>query len=193
MRLQAVGQAAQTGGGAPRVGAYPGCVTASPARWLRAGALAGSSVGLATGAHFLGGGHADPVFLLLLLVAAGVGAYHWTRSERGLLAIVTAVLVVQGAVHLTLGLGHSHAGGGMLGAHLAAALLLALFLRSGEARLYAAARRRYLQWLVALRLALAGEPAQPVAARPIWTIPALRDVWTPGGVAGRGPPAAACL
>lgn len=133
------------------------------------------------------------MFLLLLLAAATVAAYHWTQRERGLLAISAAVLAVQGSVHLTLGLGHAHGGGGMLGAHLAAALLLGLFLRFGEARLHAAARRRYLQWLVALRLTAAGEPARPVRQRPIWAIAALRDVWTPGGVTGRGPPVAACL
>ena len=165
---------------------------ASPARWLRAAGLAGSSVGLAAGAHFLAGGHADPVFLALLLATATVASYHWTKRERNLLTIVAAVLAVQAVVHVTLG--HAHSGRSMLGAHVAAALLLALFLRIGEARLHAAARRRYLRWIVALRLALAGTLERPAVTRGLLgEISQLRDVWIDGTAAGRGPPVPAAL
>jgi hypothetical protein len=167
---------------------------ASPARWLRAAALAGSSVGLALLAHLLGGGHADPALLMLLVAAGTAGAHHWTARERGLLAIVAAVLLTQVVVHATLGLGHGHtAGMAMTAAHGAAAVLLAVFLRLGEARLHAAARRRYLQWSVTVRLALAGRPRPlPLPARLVWRTRALRSVWTPRVPAGRGPPAPAC-
>lgn len=168
--------------------------TASPARWLRAAVLAGSSVGLAAGAHFAAGGQAEPAFLILLLAAATAAGYHWSKRERGLLAIVTAVLVVQAAVHLTLGLGHSHAGGSMLVSHLAAALLLAGFLRFGEARVHAAARRRYVRWLVAVRLALAKAPVRPVWIAPLpATVEQFRQIWIEGPAAGRGPPAVTAL
>lgn len=152
--------------------------------------LAGSSVGLAAGAHFLAGGHADPVFLALLLATATVGSYHWTKRERGLLTIAAAVLAVQAVVHLTLG--HSHSGSRMLAAHAVAAVLLALFLRTGEARLHAVARRRYLQWVVALRLALAEAPARPVVTRRLFeVVQTARDVWIDGTAPGRGPPSPA--
>ena len=63
------------------------------------------------------------------LATATVASYHWTKRERNLLTIVAAVLAVQAVVHVTLG--HAHSGRSMLGAHVASALLLALFLRVG--------------------------------------------------------------
>jgi hypothetical protein len=168
---------------------------ASPARWLRAGALAGSSVGLAGTGHAFGGGHVDVVFLALVVTATTVGAYHWVARERGLPAIVAVVVLLQVCLHALFGVGHAEGAApvSMVVAHAVAAILLAVFLRWGEARLHAAARRRYLQWAVAVRLALAGRP-RPLPLRPRITWPArtLRTVWTSGTPAGRGPPAAAC-
>lgn len=151
-----------------------------------------SAVGLATVAHLLGGGHAEPVFIALLIAAATLSSHAWLTKERGLLAITAAVVAAQFAVHLTLAGGHSHQlSVGMLLTHAGAALLLGVFLRVGEARIHAAARRRWLRLLVAVRVALAGVP-QPLAASPL---PAseplvLTSLWIEHTEPGRGPPAA---
>lgn len=167
----------------------------SPMRWLRSSALAGTSVLLATAGHTLAGGHVDPILTLLLTGTAALAAYGWLRRERGLAAIICAVVAVQVTCHAVLSVGHTGAHNpAMLLTHAGAAILLAVFLRTGEARVYAAARRRYLQWVVAVRSALAGvrvPVARPAAVTA--TAVSLRDVWTPGVVAGRGPPARACV
>lgn len=187
------GHAAGSGAGTR---GYPEGVTAtaSPARWLRAAVLATSSVGLAVSGHLIGGGHADPAFLMLLVAAAMVGGHHWLRRERGPLAILAAVVLVQVAAHLVLSTGHDHrTGSAMLLGHAVAALALAAFLRMGEARLHAAARGRYARWLVALRLAMAGPGSRPGFPRLTeWTPLALAAVWTSWVPAGRGPPGQLC-
>lgn len=133
----------------------------SPWRWVRAWVLGGSAVALSAGGHLAGGGHAEPVLLALLTGVAALGAYGWLRKERGLFALLLAVAIVQVGAHVVLTAGHAHAGStAMTLAHLGAALLLAVLLRHGESRIFAAARRRYLQWLVAVRSALAGLPTR---------------------------------
>jgi hypothetical protein len=166
---------------------------ASPLRWLRAGVLGGSAVALSAAGHIAGGGHAEPVLLLLLGALAALGAYGWLRTERGLVSIVGAVAVVQLAAHLVLSAGHAHAGSSaMLGAHAVAGLLLAALLRRGEARIFAAARRRYLQWRVAVRTALAGLPTLLAVPQPpvVGRTPDLTR-WIHSAVHGRAPPVAA--
>jgi hypothetical protein len=81
----------------------------------------------------------------------------------------------------------------MMGAHAVAAVMLAVFLRLGEARLHAAARRRLLRWVVALRLALAGRPGVLPRTRPVWFTVVLQSMWVPCVPEGRGPPAFSCL
>jgi hypothetical protein len=160
-------------------------------RWARAWVLGGSSTALSVGGHLLGGGHVEPVLVALLTaLAAGVG-YAWLRRERGLIPLVGAVIASQVLTHVALSAGHPH-GASMVMAHAAAAVALACFLRWGEARVFAAARRRYLRWLVALRLAQAGR----IAVRP-WNpgVPATSAVggqsWIHRAVQGRAPPVAA--
>jgi hypothetical protein len=165
----------------------------SPWRWARAWVLGGSAVALSAGGHMLGGGHLEPVLLVLLVALASLAAYGWLRSERGLLAIIAAVTVVQAVTHVILGAGHTHSSSSaMLAGHLLAGLLLAVLLRSGESRIFAAARRRYLQWQIAVRCALAGLVA-PRGARPQLVADSAATLTsrfhTP--VQGRGPPAAA--
>ena len=80
----------------------------------------------------------------------------------------------------------------MLAGHLLAGLVLAVVLRTGEARIFAAARRRYLQWQIAVRSAVAGLGA-PHLPRPrviTGAAPVLTS-WLHCDVQGRGPPAAA--
>ncbi len=126
----------------------------------------------------------------LLAAGASVAAYGWLSRERGILAIWTAVVAVQAAGHLLASVGHAHAvDARMLSGHLVAAAVLAVFLRWGEARVFAAARRRYLQWSVAVRSALAGLPELPARRpAPAWASPASPGGAVPGTVRGRGPP-----
>lgn len=142
--------------------------------------------------HLQGGGHTEPVFLLLLFGAATLGGHAWLSKERGLLAIVAAVLVVQVTVHLALTLGHDHTlTPAMILTHTGAALVLAVFLRSGEARLYAATRRRLVNLLIAMRLLAAGLPQYLPTSVTRWEGPSCRlTTWTPAPGQRRGPPAA---
>ena len=141
----------------------------------------------------LGGGHMEPVLLALLVALASLATYGWLRTERGLLAIIAAVTVVPAATHVILGAGHTHSSSSaMLAGHLLAGLVLAVVLRTGEARIFAAARRRYLQWQIAVRSAVAGLGA-PHLPRPrviTGAAPVLTS-WLHCDVQGRGPPAAA--
>lgn len=140
-----------------------------------------------------GGGHVEPVLLALLVAMAALAGYGWLRTERGLLGIVAAVTVMQGATHLILGAAHTHGSSwAMLAGHLVAGVLLAILLRSGESRIFAAARRRYLQWQVAVRSALAGLSAPRTAHYQLIAAssPSLTS-WFDSGAQGRGPPAAA--
>lgn len=150
---------------------------------------------LAASGHILAGGHTDPVLMLLLTAGTALAAYGWLGRERGLPAIAAAVVIVQAGCHLVLLTGHNGAYGmPMLATHAGAALLLAVFLRCGEARIYAAARRRYLHWLIAVRVALAGLRPTPVRTVVIAAEPAvLESLWFSGGVNGRGPPRPAFL
>lgn len=161
---------------------------------MRAWVLGASSVALATAGHILGGGHLEPVFVLLLFGAISLSAFGWLRRERGLLAITATVAVLQVLAHLAFSVGHAHSVSvSMLAGHAVVALLLAIFLRWGEARVYAVARRRYLQWATAVRCAIAGR-----SPRPIWCThlqagaPVTASTWIHRIGSGRGPPVAAC-
>ena len=166
---------------------------ASPLRWARAWVLGSSAVGLAVGGHLLGGGHVEPVFAALLLCAVSLGSYGWLKRERGLVAITSAVGALQLLTHLAFSAGHAHAVDGvMVGGHAAAAVLLAGFLRWGESRVYSASRRRYLEWLTAVRCAFSGVSAAPARRRPVVVAaPVLCENWIRSAWRGRGPPVAA--
>jgi hypothetical protein len=148
---------------------------------------------MATAGHVVGGGHLEPVLVLLLLAGVGLGAFGWLRRERGLLTILVAVVLVQVLAHATFTVGHAHAVElPMLAGHAAAAVMLAGFLRLGEARAYAIARGRYLRWATAVRCAVAGIPAVAVLVRrlPMYTQTSLSS-WIHRVSGGRGPPVTA--
>lgn len=163
-------------------------------RRVRACALGLTSVGLAVAGHGIGGGELEPALIALLFAASVLGAYGWLRTERSLVPIIAWVLAVQVLVHLTLAAGHAHQQSiSMLVAHAISAVVLAGFLRFGEARVFAVARRRYLRWVIAVRMALAG--GKPVPKRPAtWSV--RRFAVLPAGLwttrAERGPPVMAC-
>ena len=163
-------------------------------RWIRAWFLGGTAVSLAVLGHVTGGGVVEPISILLMVAAASVAAYAWLRSERGLIAITGAVVIVQVVGHVLLSLGHQGPSApGMTLAHAGAAILLAFFLRWGEARIFAAARRSCLRLLIAARLRVAGTPNLPPNRATIGTVFRRgHSVWLGTGTGRRGPPAAAC-
>jgi hypothetical protein len=119
-------------------------------------------VGLATAGHLVGGGHLEPAFLGLLTASMTLASYGWLRRERSLLAITGAVAGIQVLSHVAFTVGHVHPlSTSMLAGHAVAAVVLAVFLRWGEARTFAMARRRYLQWATAVRCAVAGLSPMP--------------------------------
>ena len=147
-------------------------------------------MGVAAAAHAAGHGHVDLAGLAWAFVAVLGPAWWLTRRERGWGAHALAQLIAQQAVHATL---NASAGGSahippdlMLYAHLAAAALTGCWLRWGEARAWAAARRlvaRVLPTLPSTPDAPTPPPAPPLAAsRP--TALVLRHT-----LARRGPPA----
>lgn len=157
---------------------------------MRAWLLGGSSVALAAGGHLVGGGHAEPVLMAMLVVATSLAAFGWVRRERGLIAITGVVIAVQVFAHLVLSIGHTHAApDSMLVAHAASAVALACFLRWGESRIFSTARRRYLRWLVAVRCAVAGSVRTPASSRLVVATDLVAfSSWIHRVGAGRGPP-----
>lgn len=159
-------------------------------RWMRASILGITAVALSVVGHAAGGGHLDPVLVLLLTAGVTVAAFGWLHEQRNLMAIIAAVLMVQVASHVVLSVGHVVLPSPGMGlTHLASALMLSVFLRWGEARVFECARRNYLRLLMASRMAQAGLLARPVpdfsAHAPVH-VP--RSAWIPAGVDGRGPP-----
>ena len=151
-------------------------------------------MGLATAGHLVGGGHLEPAFLGLLTAAMALASYGWLRRERGLLAITGAVAGMQVLSHVAFSVGHTHpVSTSMLAGHAVAAVVLAAFLRWGEARTFAMARRRYLQWATAVRCALAGlSPMPQWRTRYAGVVHMVRSGVVHRELNGRGPPVAAC-
>ena len=173
---------------------------APPHRAARALVLTCTAVAAGIGAHLLGGGEvslggvaaAFPVLLGLV--------WSLADRERGWLQIAGAQLAGQQAVHSILEWGaHPASGGGglpadlFLYAHVLTAALMAGWLRCGERRAWAAARRavravaaqvRFLVGLLGYRSPAHPEPLPPASTglpAPAWIL--LRHA-----VVRRGPP-----
>lgn len=153
-------------------------MTTTPPRALRAGAAAAVAVGVAVVAHGLGHGGVD-AGAAAWVFAGLVGPSWWlARRERSWGALALTQLAGQQFAHVVLGA--ATVGGAhllpmdlMLYAHLAAAALTGAWLRVGERRAWAAARRLgqvLLPVLDACPLTRPPGPAPlavaPVAARP---------------------------
>jgi hypothetical protein len=172
----------------------------APHRAARALVLTCTAVAVAVGAHVAGGGAVDvggiaaafPVLLGLV--------WSLTDRERGWLPIAGAQLAGQQVVHSILEWGsHPAAGADALPAdmvfyaHIAAAALLAAWLRCGERRVWAAARRaiRAVAAHVRFLLGLLGyrAPEDPRPSRPrSTTLPAYARTLLRHAVIRRGPP-----
>lgn len=126
---------------------------AAPFQWHRAAAFAGTSALLSAIAHSSAGGALPNVWLMLVGTAALVPAAHLGLArEAGWTRILLALGLAQGALHawlqLAAGSHHAHASHNstlkMLTAHAVGTLAAAAWLRYGEQRVWAAARRRWL-------------------------------------------------
>jgi hypothetical protein len=159
--------------------------------------LSGAAVAVGAGAHLLGGATVDPVALAAAVPLMLGLSWPLTGRERGWLPIAGAQLAGQQVVHTLLSRAGDAVEPGLpvdvfLYGHVAAALLVAVWLRRGERRTWAAARRAarmVARWwsrlLVLLRhsepphAVQAAAPPEPLVSRP----PLLRHA-----LVRRGPP-----
>jgi hypothetical protein len=182
----------------------------SPIRALRAALFAAVCIALAATGHSFISAHDIPIPALLTAFAAtmAVGWFAGGR-RRGLPAIGTGLLAVQGALHLIFsGAGghpsrHHHAepattavgpmdvDAGMLAAHLVAAAVCALWLARGEAAFFRLAHAVGHLAFTPLRLLLT-LVRLPAAPRPVPQSPRsrrLHGVHLAHALTRRGPPA----
>ena len=171
--------------------------TVPPHRFLRALGLTCAALAVGAAAHLLGGATVAPLALAAAFPLVLGLAWPLTGRERGWLPIAGAQLAGQQVVHSLLGWGTSDMSGlapdAFLYGHVVAAALVAVWLRRGEQRTWAAARRtaRALaaRWQRFLRLFDAGaaphhpEPPARPADVPVPSGPRLRF-----DVVRRGPP-----
>ena len=155
-----------------------------PWRWPRACAFALTSVSLTAAAHHMAHGDAPSLpVLAMTTVLIALGALPFVRREQQFGGIALAMLGLQGVLHVLFtrwpaaahGTGHHHGvprasvgfahDATMLFAHVAAACVLAWWLRRGEARLWAVTRATG-------RVVLSLFRAAPLVAAPsldLWT------------------------
>jgi hypothetical protein len=148
--------------------------SAPPHRLLRAFVLTGAAVAVGAGAHLLGGADVDPVALTMAVPLLLGLSWPLTDRERGWLPIAGAQLAGQQVVHTLLSRAGEAVEPGLpidafLYGHVAAAALVAVWLRRGERRTWAAARRaaRLVAMWWARLLVLLTCPAPPRPARPL--------------------------
>lgn len=183
----------------------------SPIRALRAALFAAVCIALAATGHSFISAHDIPIPALLTAFAA-TAAVGWLAGgrRRGVPAIGTGLLAVQGALHLIFsGAGghpstrHRHAepattsmaamdvDAGMLAAHLVAAAVCALWLARGEAAFFRLAHAVGHLAFTPLRLLLT-LVRLPAAPRPVPQSPRprrLHGVHLAHALTRRGPPA----
>jgi hypothetical protein len=151
-------------------------ICAPPHRFLRALALTGAAIAVGAAAHLLGGATVVPAALAVAFPVLLGLSWPLTGRERGWLPIAGAQLAGQQVVHTVLDRFGEAVESGLpvdlfLYGHVAAAALVAVWLRRGERRTWAAARRAarlvarwWARLLVLLRRGTPPRPAQPVAA-----------------------------
>jgi hypothetical protein len=169
-----------------------------PHRLARALVLTCAAVAVGAGAHLLGGAAVDPIALAAAFPLLLGLSWPLTDRERGWLPIAGAQLAGQQVVHTLLSRAGDAVEPGLpvdvfLYGHVLAAVLVAVWLRRGEQRTWAAARRAarmvVVWWTRLLVLLGHGEPPHPVTT-PIFASP----VPVPGrpllrhAVVRRGPP-----
>lgn len=168
-----------------------------PRRSTRAVVLTGAALAVGAAAHLLGGTSVDPAALALAFPVLLGLSWPLTHRERGWLPIAGAQLAGQQVVHTLLDRAGDATAPGLpvdllLYGHVAAAALVAVWLRRGEQRTWAAARRaarRVALWWARLLVLLTVEapPPLPLAARPA-PEQAPRSPLLRHAVVRRGPP-----
>lgn len=124
----------------------------APLRGARSVVAAATTTALATAAHLAGGGAAPGAGLLAgSVILLALAAHVLADREHPLPTVLAYVAAGQAGLHLAFAGHHHHVGSGaapgaggdlaMLAAHALAGLLLAVWLRRGEAMLWATARR----------------------------------------------------
>ena len=190
------------GRGRPDVVGCPCSAAADLSLGLRVPAFAGLTLALAVAAHVAGGGGLPSAGRMLFAVAA-VTFTWWPLTAREVpwWLMTAGVAAVQVGVHLAFldpahavaphAAGHAHAPATsvpVLAGHLAAALLVAWWLRRGESAAWAALRRVLPRLVHPVRV-----PAMPAArVRPAWAPRVLAQQLLDRRTAPRrGPPALA--
>jgi Na+-translocating ferredoxin:NAD+ oxidoreductase RnfD subunit len=120
--------------------------TRPPHRLVRALVLTGAAVAVGAAAHLLGGAAVDPLALAAAFPVLLGLSWPLTDRERGWLPIAGAQLAGQQVVHTLLNRAGDAVAPGLpvdvfLYGHVLAAVLMAVWLRRGEQRTWAAARR----------------------------------------------------
>ncbi|GAA1161599.1 hypothetical protein GCM10009630_69870 [Kribbella jejuensis] len=169
-------------------------------RAARAAMFAVTCVLLAALGHVLMSGAMLPWWALPMAFGwIGVTAWIVADRERGVPFVVLSTLFAQGALHVVFTLaqtmsphemhGDHMGGGGMLGAHLVAALLTGLWLAYGERAAFSVLRSLAVRVLLPLRLISCPQvtPHQPRIA-PARSPAPLRDLLLVHAITSRGPP-----
>lgn len=168
-----------------------------PRRLTRAVALSAAALTVGAVAHLLGGASVEPVALVVAFPVLLGLSWPLTDRERGWLPIAGAQLAGQQVVHTLLErLGDAVEPGlpvdVFLYGHVAAAALVAVWLRRGERRTWAAARRAarlVARWWarLAVLLTVDAPPPAPPVERPTHETPP-RSPLLRHAVVRRGPP-----
>lgn len=183
-------------GPAPR-GPLVAAVVAPPRRIARAGASAAAAVALGLAGHLLAGGAPTLSGSVLAFLAVLVPSWMLARRERGWTVIAGVQVGAQQVIHplLVAASGMPEPGALphdlMFFLHVAGALVMAMWLRLGERRMWATARRFAAHLaLWASRLVRGPLPADEPASRPrpVTHVPLPSPVPLCHAVSRRGPP-----
>ncbi|WP_427893408.1 hypothetical protein ACQHIV_11095 [Kribbella sp. GL6] len=166
-------------------------------RAARAAMFAATCVLLAGVGHVLMSGAMLPWWTLPMAFGwIGITAWILADRERGVPFVVVSTLVAQGALHLVFTLaqtmapmGHMHGGTsyGMVGAHLAAAVLCGLWLAYGERAAFSVLRSLAVRVLLTLRLITIRHVTPPRITAAHSPGP-LRELLLVHAITSRGPP-----
>lgn len=171
-------------------------VVAPPHRLARAGASAAAAVALGLTGHLVAGGEPTLTGTGLAFLAVLVPSWLLAGRERGWTLIAGVQVAAQQVIHPLLVLASSTPESDalphdlMFFLHVLGAFAMAVWLRFGERRTWAAARRlarRLMLWIVRL-LGRPKAPTGAVAPCPVAYVPLAVPVLLRHAVSRRGPP-----
>jgi hypothetical protein len=171
-------------------------VVAPPRRMARAGVSAAAAVALGLAGHVLAGGAPTVSGVGLAFLAVLVPSWLLAGRERSWTAIAGVQIAAQQVVHPLLVLTSAMPASDavphdlMFFLHVLGACVMAVWLRLGERRLWAAARRlaaRLVRWISRL-LGVPLAPATPASSGPVGYVPPAAPVVLRHSLRRRGPP-----